>query len=126
MKRYGVKYIRDGAKAAYSKGPCCEICGSNENLDLHHFASLADLWNRWWRKKKLGVETEEKVLEVRQEFIDDHHKELYEDVVTLCHEHHLRLHSIFGKTPSLGTVVAQRRWIDNEYSKLSNKRENKP
>lgn len=113
MKRYAVKYIRDGAKAAYEKASQCEICGSTEKLDLHHFASLADLWNRWVRKKRLKIETAEDVLAVRNEFIEEHHKELYEDVTTLCHDHHLRLHSIFGKTPSLGTVKAQRRWIDN-------------
>ena len=37
------------------------------------------------------------VLEWRDEFIDDHGKEVYDDTVTLCHRHHLQLHSIYGQ-----------------------------
>jgi methionyl-tRNA synthetase len=114
-----IKYIRDKAKSAYEKGDRCEICGDEYDLDLHHFASLTDLFTMWCRKNKKRVLTIDDVIEVRDEFIEANHKELYEDVATLCHKHHLALHSLFGKTPALPTVKAQRKWIDVQINKNS-------
>ena len=57
LKRYLVKYIRDGAKKAYEKGSECFICGSEESLDFHHFHSLAELTNKWVKVKKLNIQT---------------------------------------------------------------------
>lgn len=118
-KRYLTKYVRDGAKSAYEKGTCCEICLDTENLDFHHFSSLAELVNRWTRKNKIVIETSEDALKWRDVFIEEHQKELYEDAVTLCHTHHLKLHSIYGKNPSLATAKKQARWVQIQREKVN-------
>ena len=92
MKRLPVKYIRDRAKKAYQKDSECYICGTDENLQLHHFAGVTDLFNIWCRRKNITIHTDDDILAVRDEFIADHQKELYEDVVTLCKQHNERLH----------------------------------
>jgi len=112
-----IKYVRDKAKSAYVKGTECEICGDDKGLDLHHFASLTDLFTMWCRRNKKRIISIDDVLEVREEFISANHKELYEDVATLCHPHHLQLHSVFGKTPVITSVKAQRKWIDVQISR---------
>jgi len=107
LKRDCVKYIRDRAKARYDKGTECYICGSTADLDFHHYYSLSPLLHRWLTKHKLDPED---VLEFRDEFIEEHDAELYEHAVTLCHSHHLKLHSIYGRNPVLGTAKKQMRW----------------
>jgi 5-methylcytosine-specific restriction endonuclease McrA len=117
MKRYFIKYIRDGAKAAYDKGTECFICGSTEQLDFHHFCSLAELANSWVRKNKLIIETADDALKWRDVFIEEHQTELYDEAVTLCHEHHQQLHSIYGKNPKLITAPKQARWVQRQRDK---------
>ena len=117
MKRYFIKYIRDGAKSAYDKGTECYICGAREQLDFHHFYSLAELANTWVRKNKLNIETAEDALKWRDVFIEEHQKELYDDAVTLCHEHHQLLHSIYGKNPKVATAPKQARWVQRQRDK---------
>ena len=112
-----IKYVRDKAKSAYEKRDQCEICGDKYDLDLHHFASLTDLFAVWCRRNKIRITSADDVVDVRERFIEENHKELYEDVTTLCHKHHLLLHSIFGKTPAITSVKAQRKWIDVQINK---------
>ena len=73
------------------------------------------------KKKKLDFKKQKKipeeVLEFRDEFIQEHTAELYEHTVTLCHEHHLKLHSIYGKDPSLATAKKQEKWVEIQRSK---------
>jgi hypothetical protein len=111
LKRYPIKYIRDRAKSKYEKGTECRICGGVEKLDFHHYTTLSDLLARWLNKTRLDTED---VLEWRDRFIEEHNKELYVDAVTLCHEHHLALHAIYGKNPSLGTAKKQSRWVEKQ------------
>ena len=54
---------------------------------------------------------------LRDDFIEEHHAELYEHTVTLCHTHHLQLHSIYGKDPGLGTAKKQARWVQIQREK---------
>ena len=118
--RYAIKWIRDKAKSGYEKGTECYICGSKERLDFHHFKTLTTLLDIWLREKiKIRPEhyTEEYVVVWRDEFIDDHHKELYEEAVTICHKHHLQLHSIYGKNPTLHTAEKQKRWTEIQREK---------
>ena len=63
--------------------------------------------------KAAGV-TEEDILNIRETFIETHEKELYDEAVTLCHLHHLRLHSIYGKRPKLITAMKQKRWVEKQ------------
>jgi len=114
LKRDLVKYVRDKAKARYDKGTECRICGSTEELDFHHHYSLSPLLHRWVKLNRLNPEN---VLEWRDRFIEEHMEELYEHAVTLCHSHHLRLHSVYGKNPGLGTAKKQMRWVEIQRNK---------
>ena len=111
LKRDLVKYVRDKAKSKYKKGTECFICGSQEYLDFHHFYGLTELLETWLRKNKITIENEADILALRERFIAEKHAEVYEEAVTLCHEHHLRLHSIYGKRPALVTAKKQKRWV---------------
>lgn len=120
LKRDKVKYIRDKAKASYEKGDACEICDSKIRLDFHHYYSLAPLLHKWLEeKKKIRPEhyTDEYIVIWREEFIDDNWAELYNDTVTLCHDHHLKLHSIYGRNPGLHTAKKQMRWVEIQREK---------
>lgn len=108
LKRDVVKYIRDKAKSRYNKGFECFICLEKENLDFHHYYSLTELLNKWLKTKDF---VPEEILAFRDEFIHEHFAELYDETVTLCHSHHLKLHSIYGKNPVLGTAKKQQRWV---------------
>ena len=117
LKRDLVKYVRDKAKAKYQKGTECFICGSNENLDFHHYYGLTELLEIWLRKNKIVISTAEEIMEVRDTFIEEHNSELYDEAVTLCHTHHLKLHSIYGKRPKLITGPKQKRWVEKQRDK---------
>lgn len=115
LKRDKIKFIRDRAKSKYEKGTECYICESQEKLDFHHYYSLTPLLNKWLRENPSKVEGD--ILEWRDEFIQVHWAELYEHTVTLCHSHHLKLHSIYGKDPALITASKQKRWVEIQREK---------
>ena len=117
LKRDLVKYVRDRAKSKYDKGTECRICESTENLDFHLFYGLTELLEKWLRENKLNIDSAEEIMEVRDTFIQQHLVELYEEAVTLCHNHHLRLHSIYGKRPKLHTAQKQKRWVAKQREK---------
>lgn len=118
-KRLAIKWIRDGAKAAYKKEAECFICGNTEELELHHTNGLTNLLEKWAKKNKIDISTDEAVLEIRDRFIEEHHKELYEDVFTLCAPHHAKLHQVYGKSPPLSTASKQVRWVHIQKDKLN-------
>lgn len=111
LKRDLVKYVRDKAKSKYKKETQCFICGSQEKLDFHHFYGLTELLETWLRKNKITIESEADILALRERFIEEKNKKVYDHAVTLCHEHHLRLHSIYGKRPKLITAKKQQHWV---------------
>lgn len=111
FKRDPIKFVRDKAKGRYQKGTECFICGQTEKLDFHHFYTLTPLFNKWLKANKITINTDEDVLEVRDRFIKEHMDELYVHTVTLCHDHHLKLHSLYGKDPPLGTASKQKNWV---------------
>lgn len=110
-KRIPVKWIRDKAKAAYEKQSCCYICGTEQDLELHHLHSITLLLERWADAKGYDISTDDGILAVRDEFISEHRKELYDMVYTLCNRHHVALHGVYGKTPPWGSEQKQERWI---------------
>ena len=116
-KRIPVKWIRDKAKGAYEKDNHCFVCGVETDLELHHLGSVTLLLEKWCKEKNIVLKTDEDVLEIRDEFIAHHHKELYKDVYTLCNPHHVLLHSVFGKAPALHSVDKQRNWLEIQKSK---------
>ena len=120
MKRDRIKYIRDRAKSKYNKGSECRICGDTRELDFHHYYSLSPLLTKWLKEKeRVRPEhyTNEYIVIWRDEFIEDMSKELYDDTVTLCHSHHLLLHSLYGRNPSLGTATKQMNWVEIQREK---------
>jgi len=120
LKRDRVKYIRDKAKSQYQKAGACYICESTEKLDFHHFYSLSPLLSEWLKEKQATRPdhyTDEYIVVWRDEFIEEKHAELYDYTVTLCHAHHLQLHSIYGKDPSLATAKKQENWVEIQRTK---------
>lgn len=117
IARLPVKWIRDKAKAKYAKDTKCEICGATENLDFHHRYTLTPLFKKWCLVNKISIKTDEDVLAIRDRFIEEHLSELYDYAHTLCHDHHMKLHSIYGKHPSLSTADKQLKWIGIQRSK---------
>ena len=117
FKRDLVKYIRDKAKSQYNKADSCYICESADSLDFHHYYGLTELLETWIRKNKITIENEQDILEIRKQFIDEHQKELYDYTVTLCHTHHMKLHSIYGKRPKLIHAEKQKRWVEKQRDK---------
>ena len=120
LKRDKIKYIRDKAKSKYDKGTSCYICGSETRVDFHHYYSLTPLLDKWLllkTKERPEHYTDEYIVIWRDEFIEDHGMELYEHAVTICHDHHLRLHSIYGRNPALATAKKQMRWVEIQKDK---------
>ena len=119
--RIPVKWVRDKAKAAYEKADTCYVCGTTQDLELHHFHSVTLLLNAWAVKKGYDISTDSGILAVRDEFIAEHHDELYNQVRTLCNPHHVRLHAVFGKAPPAGSEPRQSRWCDRQQAKAQGK-----
>ena len=117
LKRDLVKYVRDKAKSKYKKSNNCYICGDTEHLDFHHYYGLTELLETWLKKKKITIEKEQDILALRESFIDDNYDKVYDYTVTLCHKHHLRLHSIYGKRPKLITAEKQHKWVEIQREK---------
>lgn len=120
LKRDPVKYIRDRAKSKYEKGTVCHICGTDTKLDFHHFYSLAPMLREWLQEKKKERPdhyTDEYIVIWRDEFIEDKWAELYTHTVTLCHNHHLELHRLYGRNPALVTATKQQRWVEIQRDK---------
>lgn len=119
-KRIPVKWVRDRAKAAYDKKPNCFICDTTQDLELHHLHSITILLETWAARKNYDISTDEGILAVRDEFIQEHKVELYDKVYTLCNRHHVALHSIYGKAPAVGSEPKQQRWIELQREKHVN------
>ena len=118
-KRISVKWIRDKAKSAYDKKNHCYICNTDQDLELHHTHSLTLLLERWIEKTGRDFSTDESTIENRDEFIQAHHKEIYDDVYTLCNRHHVVLHSIYGKAPPLSSAQKQGHWVELQKAKAT-------
>lgn len=117
--RIPVKWVRDRAKAAYDKKLNCYICNTSQELELHHTHSITLLLNAWATRKDYDISTDAGILAVRDDFIADYHKEIYLDVYTLCRNHHIKLHGIYGKAPSLASALKQNNWIEIQKSKTA-------
>lgn len=116
-KRIPVKWVRDRAKAAYTKQNNCCICDTTSELELHHTHSVTILLEKWSERKGYDISTDDGILAVRDEFITEHKTELYEQVYTLCNPHHVALHSVYGKAPKPGSESKQARWIEIQREK---------
>lgn len=121
LKRLEVKYIRDYCKAEYNKGTECFICGTNENLQFHHFYSLTLLWEKYKKENNIKITSIVDINNYRDKFREDHIRELFDEAVTLCDYHHnTKLHGIYGKAPPLSTAEKQKRWCQLQRDKYYN------
>ncbi len=116
--RIPVKWVRDKAKAAYDKKDSCYICGTSSDLELHHTHSITLLLNAWADKNNYDISTDEGILAVRDQFIEEYRKEIYDDVYTLCNNHHVKLHGVYGKAPTIESAAKQHRWIEIQKAKV--------
>jgi hypothetical protein len=116
--RIPVKWVRDKAKAAYDKKDHCYICNCENDLELHHTHSITLLLEKWSYDKGYDISTDEGILAVRDEFIETFHKEIYDDVFTLCNKHHVKLHGVYGKKPAMHTATKQLTWIEKQKEKF--------
>lgn len=121
FKRLPVKYVRDGIKSKYKVKEACYICGSLENIELHHLYSVSDLWNTWLTKNKLTVSNGDEVIALRSKFEEDNKDMLSNDnLFSLCKPHHQRLHQVFGK--SYSTYVGETKvlpWLTLQKNKFN-------
>lgn len=118
LKRLEVKYVRDGIKSRYKLKTACEICGTTEELENHHFNTVNLLWEKWKKDTSTVIETAEQIYELREAFYSAYLKEMITDLVTLCRTHHLKLHSVYGKEPPLFTATKQINWVQLQKEKL--------
>lgn len=119
LKRIALKYVRDKAKSRYSKGNSCEICAATEELEFHHYYSMAFMLENYIKQNGLTVDTIEDIESIREEFIAVHSKEVFDEAVTLCSTHHKRLHQVYGSKPALSTAEKQKRWVAIQRDKLN-------
>lgn len=110
-KRVATKHIRDGIKSNYKKDCKCAICGTEEDLEFHHFHSVSILLKQYARERNIPIDTDEAVLAMRDQFYKDHWYELVDCAVTLCATHHKLLHRTYGKEPALSTASKQENWV---------------
>lgn len=121
LKRIPVKYIRDYIKRDYKLKDYCYICGSEENLELHHIYSLSECWNNWCIKNNIDnnkISTVDEINELRQKFQQDCQEDLAnENLYTLCKMHHQRLHNIYGQRYGNHMAEKVKRWLDIQRDK---------
>jgi hypothetical protein len=72
---------------------------------------MTPLLNKWLKENRIVANTDEDVLAIRDRFILECSYEVFDATVTLCHAHHLKLHSLYGKDPSLATAKKQENWV---------------
>ena len=117
LKRDLVKYVRDKAKSGYKKDTQCFICGETEHLEFHHFYGMTELLHKWLKDNKITITSADEIMNLREQFINEHLVEVYDEAATLCKTHHIRLHSIYGKRPKLQTAKKQKRWVEIQRDK---------
>lgn len=115
--RVPTKWIRDGIKSHYKKDCKCAICGTDEDLELHHYTTVSLLLKRYATKNKIPINNDDQVKEMRDEFYKAHWYELVDYTVTLCAMHHKQLHKLYGVAPPLVTASKQERWVKLQHDK---------
>jgi len=75
---------------------------------------MSEMLDKWLARNKHNPRTPEEIMAIRDQFIEEHHTEVYEATVTLCHPHHIKLHGVYGKSPSLATAKKQPNWVEKQ------------
>lgn len=123
FKRDAISLMRDGIKSQYKKASCCEICGCEEDLELHHYHTVSLLVKTYAKELQLDFTDEETVLSNRTAFYERYRHELVDDTVTLCVHHHQQLHRVYTKEPPLFSANKQKVWVQKQKDKLQNPQE---
>jgi 5-methylcytosine-specific restriction endonuclease McrA len=113
LKRFPIKYIRDFIKKDYKLKDECFVCGTVDALELHHLYSVSELFSKWCLKKKIkSIDSVELINKLRVEFATDE-KDLLsnKNLFTLCKNHHIRLHTIYGQTYANHLVPKIKNWL---------------
>lgn len=118
FQRDAVSIMRDGIKSQYPKASECRICGTDENLEFHHYHTVALLVKNYAAENQLDFNNSEVVLEHRTAFYEKYRHELVEHAVTLCRDHHLQLHKVYTKEPPLFTANKQEVWVERQRLKI--------
>lgn len=119
LKRLPLKYIRDYIKKDYKLRDNCYICGTADNLELHHLYSVSELFNTWCTKQGIrDISTEEQILEYRVAFANDCCEPLsHVNLFTLCGKHHKQLHNIYGQRYSNNMAPKIKNWLELQKAK---------
>lgn len=119
LKRFPIKYIRDYIKKDYKLRDYCFICGSTDNLELHHLLSVSELFNKWCTKNNIrSIEDVDTMVSIREKFANDCSEELnHENLFTLCNRHHKQLHTIYGQTYSNHLAPKIKNWLEIQKAK---------
>jgi 5-methylcytosine-specific restriction endonuclease McrA len=113
LKRLPIKYIRDFIKKDYKLRDECFICGSKQQLELHHLLSVSELFNNWCTKNRIIDFDLDQLKAHRVTFSQDCSEQLsHENLFTLCSNHHKQLHSIYGQTYSNHLAPKIKNWLD--------------
>ena len=122
LKRDPVKYLRDYMKSKYKDKEPCFVCGSTDNIELHHIYSVAELWNVWVTKNSIKVISVEDITKHRVTFEEDNREKLSNDnLYSLCKTHHAKLHQIYGKSYSNYMGEKVRLWLQKQKERFGDK-----
>lgn len=114
-----VKRVRAVGKTYYHrlKTDYCYICGSSENLELHHVIPLSVIVQRYKQKTN-----KEELLDVDVDFIIQNEQVADpENVLTLCKTHHYWVHKLFGKSYGEKIIPKVRNYIEKQRKKFKEK-----
>lgn len=119
LKRFPVKYIRDYIKKDYKLRDECYICGTKEDLELHHLYSVSQLFEKWCNKNGVKhIEEVSVIKELRVTFAEDCKEDLgHDNLFTLCGKHHKQLHNIYGQKYSNHLVPKIKNWLGTQKAK---------
>jgi hypothetical protein len=120
-KRTATRHIRDGIKSNYKKDTKCACCSVESDLELHHYTTVSILLKNYSKTHGVPIDTDEQVLEMREQFYEDNWVDLVEYTVTLCSKHHSELHRIYGREPTLISAGKQEAWVKKIHGRLHGK-----
>lgn len=112
------KHIRDGIKSQYPKECNCAVCDTELDLEFHHYRTLSILLKDYSRQHNIPISTDEQVLAMRDKFYEDNWEAVVTDGVTLCNEHHKKLHKVYGREPAMSTAEKQKVWVLKQRQKV--------
>jgi 5-methylcytosine-specific restriction endonuclease McrA len=119
LKRFPIKYIRDFIKKDYKIRDECYVCGSRENLELHHLYGLSELFDKWCISNKISdIDNVEMINQLREKFATDEKDKLSnKNLYTLCKTHHIRLHTLYGQRYPNYLASKIKNWLDIQKEK---------